>query len=435
MLTPYEKASHLWRRAGFGACARELEEMVERGIERTLDDLLDLDRDDPRVDETLAAIGGDAFDLNNNADDVRAWWLFRMVHSRHPLREKLTLFWHGHFATSAAKVERAGWMLEQNRMLRRLADAPFRELLDAVTKDPAMLVWLDGATNRKAKPNENYARELLELFSLGIGHYSESDIREAARAFTGWNLAEGAFRFDPKQHDDGEKELLGQRGKLDGKDVLDALATHPATGPFLARKLCRFFVNDAPSSAYVARVAEVYERSQGMLRPTIEAVFRDPEFFAEENVRAVVKSPAEFVASALRVLDVRVPLRVALPAMRRMGQVLLAPPTVKGWEGGPAWLTSAALFERANFAAAVASTRGLPGEPRFQPQAWMRGKGLDALEEVVDALAHDVVQGPLSPQTRNAVVEYLRPELGKDLDTKLRGAARLLLASPEFQLA
>lgn len=463
MLTPFDQAAHLWRRAGFGATARQVHETAERGLDAALDDFLDLDREEGDLERDLERLSADVFDLANNADDVRCWWLYRMVNARRPLREKLTLFWHGHFATSIAKVDRASWMLEQNRTLRRLAAAPFREILLAMSRDPAMLVWLDGNTNRKGRPNENYARELMELFGLGIGAYTEEDVREAARAFTGWGVAEGAFRFDPRQHDAGEKLVLGARGALDGGDVAALVAEHPASPEFLARKLCRFFVNDDPDPAYVRRVAEASRRSGGQVRAMVEAIFRDPDFFAEENVRAIVKGPAEYVVSCLRVLGVRVPVRNLLPPMRRMGQTLLAPPSVKGWDGGPAWLTSASLFERANFALTVASTRGLPEEPRFDPAEWAAGRALASPEDLADALAADVLQSPATAATRAAVVEYLRParkpEARKDeamtagmekatapaaapfafdpkaLDTKIRGAVRLLLASPEFQLA
>ncbi len=461
MLTPYEKAAHLWRRAGFGAPARVLHETVDRGIEKTLDELLDFDREDPDLERALEALSGSVFDLANNADDARAWWLYRMLHARNPLREKLTLFWHGHFATSVAKVDQPWVIHRQIATFRRHAGATFREMLGAVARDPAMLIWLDGRTNRKGKPNENFARELMELFALGIGHYGEKDVRDAARAFTGWTIKESDFFLDEKQHDVGEKEVLGVRGNLGGDDVLDLVAAHPAAAPFLATKLCRAFVSDEPAPEYVERVAEVFRRTGGDLRSVVAAVFRDREFFAEENVRAIVKSPTEFAVSAMRVAGVEVPLRnQVVPSLRKMGQTLLAPPSVKGWDAGERWLTGTALYERANFAGVVAVTRGLPEEPRFRPKEWARGKCFATPEEVVDALAAEFLQGPVSATTRAALVEYLTPEApratdakGKDgkplpppkappfvfdpakLDAALRAAVRLLLASPEFQLA
>jgi uncharacterized protein (DUF1800 family) len=465
MLTDFEKAAHLWRRAGFGATTREIMETAERGIDRAIDDFLDLDREDGEMEKDLSAFSADSLDLNNNADDIRVWWLYRMIHSGRPLREKLTLFWHGHFATSVNKVERPAAMLKQIRTLRAVADAPFSQILMEISKDPAMLIWLDGNANKKGKPNENYARELFELFSLGIGHYTETDVREAARAFTGWGLADQAFRFDRRQHDDGEKCVLGRKGKLDGTDVIDAVSKHDATAGFLATKLCRFFVNDNPSADYVERVAEAYRRSGGHLRAMVEAIFRDPEFFSEENARSIIKSPTDFVVSAIRTLGVRVPIRSIPPYMRRMGQSLLAPPSVKGWDGGAAWLTSTALFERNNFAMFVTATRGLPEEPRYQPADWVRGRLFDDLEDFMDQFAFDVLHQKPSGETRDALLQYLRPERapGKEaykstmapagateastraaggfryepraFDTKARGAARLLIASPEFQLA
>lgn len=463
MATQFEKAAHLWRRAGFGATGRQLQEAVDAGLDATIDRLLDFERDEPLLEEGLTAISADLFDLNNSIDDLRTWWLYRMVNTSNPLREKLTLFWHGHFATSQAKVDRSAFLFEQNQLFRRLAGAPFRDLLTAVSQDPAMLVYLDGNSNRKGRPNENFARELLELFGLGIGNYTENDVRDAARAFTGWGTADGAFRFDPKQHDAGEKRVLGRTGNLDGHDVLDAVAAHPATPAFLASKLCRFFVNDDPDPAMVERVAEAYRRTGGHVRAMVEAVFRDPSFFDEPNIRAIVKSPVEYEVSCLRVLSVKMPLRNMLGPMRRMGQSLFAPPSVKGWDGGSAWLTSGTLFERTNFAMAVSSTRGMPGEARFDPRAWMRGRDLNSVDEVVDALAFDVLQTKPSTATRAAIVGYLTPDppesksgskeagamameaaapMGgkspldpRTADVKLRGALRLLLSSPEFQLA
>ncbi|MFN0205275.1 MAG: DUF1800 domain-containing protein [Planctomycetota bacterium] len=465
MLNDFDKAAHLWRRAGFGATTRQIIESAENGLDRAIDDFLDLDRGDGELEKAIDTFAGDTLDLNNNIDDARVWWLYRMIHTRRPLREKLTLFWHGHFATSVNKVERAASMLRQNQTLRKFADAPFSQILLEISKDPAMLAWLDGNANKKGKPNENFARELLELFSLGIGNYIESDVRDAARAFTGWGTADYNFRIDAKQHDNGEKTVLGRKGKLDGADVISAISEHPAALQFLALKLCRFFVNDHPAPAYVDRVADAYRRSGGHVRAMIEAIFRDPEFFAEENVRSIIKSPADFVVSSIRTLGVRLPIRNLLPYMKRMGQSLFAPPSVKGWEGGAAWLTSSALFERNNFAMFLASTRGMPEEPRYDPAEWIQGRAFEDAGDFLNQFAFDILHIPPSAETRAALLQYLRPErdakagqgmmsMGQDkvneaslksaggfryepraFEIKARGAARLLLSSPEFQLA
>lgn len=463
MNTDFTKAAHLWRRAGFGATTAQIHETAERGIDRGIDEFLDFDREDPEMERSLAEFAADALDLNNNIEDVRTWWLYRFIHSRNPLREKLTLFWHGHFATSIAKVERPPLMLQQIRTLREVAVSPFREIIDAISHDPAMLIWLDSNNNRKGKPNENYARELFELFTLGIGNYNEKDVQESARSFTGWGVAEGAYRFDKNQHDSGEKVVFGGRGNWNGSDILDAIVAHPATAKFIAVKLCKFFVNDNPSAQYVERVAEAFRRSGGQMRAVVSAVFKDPEFFAEENRRAIVKSPAEFAISSVRALDVRIPIRNFMNPMRRMGQVLLGPPSVKGWDGGAAWLSSAAVFERINFALQVTGTRGMPEEPRYQPQKWAAGKTFNSVDELAGALAFDILHMDPTPATLASLVEYLGPEKpggkkaddkpmmeaaaqkapetahfkfdAKAMDARLRGAARLLLASPEFQLS
>lgn len=465
MKNNFENAAHLWRRAGFGATTQQIHETVDRGIDRVIDELLDFDREDSDLENALEIVSADTFDLNNNIEDVRAWWIYRLLHSKNPLREKLALFWHGHFATSAAKVDRASLMLQQIRTLRSLAAAPFRDILDAIAKDPAMLIWLDGNNNKKGKPNENFARELFELFSLGIGNYTEKDIQESARAFTGWGLADYNYRFDAKQHDSGEKSVFGARGNWDGGDILDAILVHPATPRFIATKLCRFFINDQPDAACIERVAEAFRRSRGHMHTTITAVFRDPAFFADENRRSIVKSPVDFVISSARVAGVRIPIRNYSAPMRRMGQSLLAPPSVKGWDGGAAWLSSAAVFERLNFALQIAGLRGAAGEPRFNPKTWLAGRSFETVGELVDAIAFDILHMQPSPATRAALVEYISPAKtekkagapmagamdatkaqeavaaakfkldGATLDTKVRGALRLLLSSPEFQLS
>src|SRR5262245_10782467 len=237
-------AAHLYRRAGFGASREELLEAERLGPDGTLDLLM---KGGPQADgylETLIDIGKVAAGHDDGGLHLRSWWLYCILHGGHPLREKLTLFWHNHFATSLVKVQNPALMFRQNCLLRAHALGKFEPFLQAVSKDPAMLLWLDSNSNIKGRPNENYARELMELFSLGVGHYTERDIREAARAFTGWHTDGEGFAFDPRSHDSGPKTVLGQTGAWDGCDVVRIVLEQPAAPRFLVRKLYHFFISE-----------------------------------------------------------------------------------------------------------------------------------------------------------------------------------------------
>src|SRR4051812_9770437 len=240
-------AAHLYRRAAFGASRAELLEAERLGPGGTLDLLMKGRPDADDLGETLADAGRVA--AGQGTEALRGWWLYCMLQGGHPLREKLTLFWHDHFATSDAKVRSAELMFRQNCLFRGHALGKFGPFLQAVSRDPAMLYWLDSNRNVKGAPNENYARELMELFSLGVGNYAERDVKEAARAFTGWRAEGGRFKFDARLHDGGTKTVLGRTGNLDGGDVVGAVLERPAAARFLVRKLYRFLVSEAEPSA------------------------------------------------------------------------------------------------------------------------------------------------------------------------------------------
>ncbi len=444
MLDEHElRIAHLHRRAGFGLSRAELAEATKRGFDACVDELLHPERVDDPLEARLKELEGELFDLTV-LEDAQAWWLYRMRHTRRPLLEKLTLFWHGHFATGASKVDRAAWMVAQNRMLRERAFGRFEDLVTAVARDPAMLIWLDNTQSTKAQPNENWARELLELFTLGIGNYAESDVPEIARAFTGWKQRDGSFFFDEKDHDGGRKTILGQSFDWNGDDVLRALAHHPATAKRLAHKLVAFFVTDRGHAELEERLARRYLESGGDLRAVMETLLRSSEFVSDDALRAKVKSPAEFVVGAMRELDAGVPLRSLTPLMTRMGQALFNPPAVDGWAGGLAWITTATLFERANFANTLATQRGIRGDGRFEPGAWV-GKS-DAGRAVVERFCDALLDGRASEVLRAELELYLQSK-DKDgkvvafkatpaaLDEKVRGVVRLIVASPEYQLA
>ena len=365
----YEGARHLLNRTGFGATDAEIAQFAPLGRDEAVDRLLSGIRheafvappafvDEPfqpyyklrmlSAEERMAA----QRELVQKAFDLRAWWLREMIATPSPLTERMTLFWHNHFATSQQKVRSTQLMYRQNALLRREALGNFATLLHEIAKDPAMLVYLDNAGSRKQAPNENFAREVMELFTLGEGHYTEHDIKEAARAFTGWSLDRdtGDFTYRRVWHDYGEKTVLGRTGRLDGDDVLDALLARPETARFIAAKLWREFVSPTPDANEVSRWADTFREGRYEVKPLMRAVLTSDAFWAPANRGALVKSPVELVVGTLRTFEIKpFDLRPAVFACAALGQNPFAPPNVKGWPGGDAWIDSATLLGRRQF--------------------------------------------------------------------------------------
>jgi uncharacterized protein (DUF1800 family) len=362
-----EDARHLLNRTGFDAQMREIDafaalsrrEAVERLLgevrteARTPRPAWDKEWTDPRRIRQMGEAERQAFvrvQIERGLE-LKAWWLREMLGTDAPLTERMTLFWHNHFTSGLQKVRSPMLMLRQNVLLRRHALGSFGELLQAVSKDPAMLVYLDSATNAREEPNENFAREVMELFTLGEGNYSKQDIKQAARAFTGWSidLDTGEFRFRYLRHDYGKKTVLG-RSVDSGEEVLDILLAQPATAEFIARKLWREFVSSEPRPDELKRVASVLRESRYDLRAAMHALLLTPSFWAPENRGALIKSPVELVVGTLRQFGIAVndPLPFAL-LLAGLGQNLFAPPNVKGWPGGEAWINSSTLLARKQF--------------------------------------------------------------------------------------
>jgi uncharacterized protein (DUF1800 family) len=363
-----EEARHLLNRTGFDAHLREVDEFARLSrrdaVERLLADVRTEARTpppawakewtDPRRIRRMGEEERRAFvrvQIIEHALELKGWWLTEMLTTTSPLTERLTLFWHNHFTSSLQKVRSPPLMLRQNQLLRRHALGNFGALLHAAAKDPAMIVYLDSATNRRGQPNENFARELMELFTLGEGKYGEKDIKEAARAFTGWSidLDTGDYLFRPRLHDDGTKVVLG-RMVGGGSDVLDVLLAHPASAEFVAAKLWREFVSPQPQPEELQRIAALW-RSEGYdIRTVMRALLLSPSFWAPENRAALIKSPTELVVGTLRQFHVGVgdPLPFVV-LLRYLGQDLLSPPNVKGWPGGEAWINSSTLLARKQF--------------------------------------------------------------------------------------
>ncbi|MFN8524147.1 MAG: DUF1800 domain-containing protein [Chloroflexota bacterium] len=438
----------LLRRAGFGSTPEELDRYAKQGLDATIDELLHPERASESFDELLGTLNGHLLDLQF-LEDVQTWWLYRMVRTKRPLLEKLTLFWHGHFAVGNAKVQNPLFMHQHLDLLRTHGLGSYRDMLYAVSKDPAMLVWLDNATNRKVAPNENYGRELLELYTLGIGPYSEADVQAAARAFTGWNLRGTEFVFDRNQHDFGSKTFMGKTGALDGGDIIDAVVGREETARRICGKLFSYFAYPRPEAAVLQPLVTVYLKQDQRIGPVLEALFRSDAFYSEESRYGHVKSPVEYTVGAIRSLGAQVRERALVAALRSMGQDILNPPNVAGWRGGAGWVNPSTLLERFNFAARLATSRGEPNDGGQVKVSELLGVPAGDLngERVADRLVELLGGLELAPEARQALVSYVQAPLvfpqyvtaapnpqqvQMAREARLRGALHLALVSPDY---
>ena len=362
----YEGARHLLNRAGFGATDAEVRQYARLERNEAVERLLAGARREPSIQppafvdapfepyyrlRRMSAEERKAAQrrLVEQGFEMRAWWMREMIATPSPLTERMTLFWHGHFATSQQKVRASQLMYRQNALLRREALGNFATLLHAVAKDPAMLVYLDNAANRKQAPNENFAREVMELFTLGEGRYGEQDVKEAARAFTGWSLDRetGEFTFRRMWHDYGDKTVLGKTGPFDGDQVIDVLLARPEAAEFIAAKLWREFVSREPDRREVARWAGVFRDARYEVKPLLRAILTSQAFWSAENRGVLIKSPVDLIVGTLRTFDIHpMDLRPAVFAAAALGQNPFSPPNVKGWPGGEAWINSTTLLGR-----------------------------------------------------------------------------------------
>lgn len=432
---------HLLRRAGFGATPEELKHYKDLGFDGAVDELINPEKvKNDKLDELLAKQDFDFTDMG----DTRRWWIYRMAYTRRPLEEKLTLFWHGHFATSNAKTNNPFLMYQQNELFRQHGMGDFQDTLLQVSKDPAMIIWLDNQQNRKNKPNENYAREIMELFTMGIGNYSETDIKEAARAFTGW-AAPSTYYFNKKQHDFGEKTFLGEKGNFNGDDICKILANKPATAKHISKKLIAYFVYDEPDQEVVERIADVYLTNNRDIRKVMHAVLSDKAFKSDKSYHGKIKSPAELVVGTVKSLQVQ-KLDGDLPSlMARMGQNLFEPPNVKGWDGGLAWIATDTMMERFNYAARISTQKFDTVDGYINPTKLAEKYNVNSAADMVDNLLAALVDGDVPRNTRKKLLSYVATDLtgkqletapnGKTLDVKMRGLIHLIMTLPSYQLA
>ncbi len=439
-------AAHLLRRTGFGATRAEVDAAVAKGLEATVEDLFDDGAaQESEFQETFKRISGNFADFAD-IGQLQAWWCYRMMKSATPLREKLTLFWHGHFSTSVQKVEESYLMHVQNETLRTHAWGNFRDLVIAISQDPAMLVYLDGESNTKEHPNENFAREVMELFTVGIGNYTERDVLEAARAFTGrQRVSQAIFQFNGELHDNGRKEFLGRRGRFKAEDIIDILMQQPATTWFIARKLLVFFACPEPPDAVVAEAADLFTRARLNVEWFLRDLFQSKFFYSAACRRTRISSPAEFVIGTCRSLGIRMAAGELNQNMAGMGLELFNPPNVKGWDGETKWINSTALAARAAFAERLTQ---LYSDTAFGPRLDMTQivpADLDDPAKAVDALVDQLLDGSLPADARREIATLLvsndqgpqmmdqyRTDLGFR-DQQLRAALGLILSLPEYQ--
>jgi uncharacterized protein (DUF1800 family) len=482
MARGHRPLEHLLRRAGFGASIDDLTQFQDLSIPVVTDLLLNPDDDDD-VDAHIGDQGfvsvtvRGRFSPNTNIEDARQRWLFRMVHSPNPLVEKMALFWHNHFATAYSKVAGFAGALQGTRMMagkpgevdgppgqlelfRQYALGNFRDMLVKVAQDPAMLVWLDGRTNTRQRPQENFAREIMELFTFGLGNYTEQDVYAAARVFTGWNLqtvgslgtTSGYYEFlyRANQHDPTEKTFTfpiyrngsrtiparaGEDGLQDGVDFITALATHPNTGRRLASKLWTFFISETrpPDPVFVETAAQIYRQNNAEMRPVIRYLLRSQWFTDPANYFARYSWPVEYVIRSVKEMgwvgysidNLRVPLT-------NMGQTLFEPPDVAGWALGDAWFSSGAMLARMNFAASLALNQ------KFNLGRQTARYG-ESPEQFLDYFLDRMSPADFDSQPRGELLNYLNSGgqwTGSDTqrNTKAAGLAKLIAGSAEYQL-
>ena len=457
--------SHLMRRAGFGATRDEVERLAEQGYEETVEQLINPTA--PPVDECLLYRYHPTTEVPGGAADPgQANWLYQMVQTKRPLEEKIALFWHQVFATGNSKVDNCNHLLEQIQIFRDRGMGNYRTLLVELAKNPAMIYWLDNNENHRHAPNENWGRELLELFSLGVGNYTEKDVFECSRAFTGWTIGAkmprypyGRFRwpfeFRPEDHDFTEKTFLGHTGNFNGEDIIDIVVQQPACGKFIARHLYNFFVADEPQvpawnieeprdPEAVETLRETFVSSGLEIKPVLRTMFNS-DFF-KESMHQKVKSPVEVVVGTLGLTGDLPGPDPRLEALGKepgyMGQAILDPPSVEGWHTGKEWINSGSLVKRVNFVADRVSDTELPGVKSIVKRvAESNGSAMTA-EALVDQCLDLMGPVEMGEHTRRELLSHAESEgpISWDTDEDYARSSRrvgdmlaLIAATREYQ--
>ena len=450
-LTDLELMAHLFRRAGFSATRDELEAALARGYEATVDDLLHPERQ-PELDYDVIYRFWPDMLQGNRIEVNQAHWLYRMVNTKKPLEEKMTLFWHMLFATAFSKSNNARMSQRQLEMLRRNCLGDFKTMLLDLSRDPAMIFWLDNQENTNDVHNENYGRELLELFSMGIGNYTEDDVKNCARAFTGWGFSHmllngpygrivWKFQFHPELHDFGEKTFLGETGNFDGGDIIDIIVRQEATAQFIAKRLYLHFVADKVDQEAVDELAKVFLDTKGNIREVVKALLLSDAFRSEKAYYAMVKSPADHVAGVERLVgDQKYPeftIQKIADEFTYMGEELMNPPSVEGWHTGKEWIDTGILVERINFAAEQVANPSKPGVRAIINR--LKAAGELSPEALVDKTLDLVGPLPVQPVTRTTLINHVSKDGPLNFsdpdaaDQRVTELLQLIVATREFQ--
>ena len=461
------RIAHLLRRGGFGGTRAEIDRAVAQGYEATVEELLHPElQPDLEIEDLIRRYHTDQNSLML-LESSQGYWLYRIINSRRPLEEKMALFWHGLFATAYGKLNHAKAVVNQTHTFRRSGLGKFADILLDLSRDPAMIFWLDNKDNHKDAPNENYGRELLELFSMGIGNYTEDDVKAAARSFTGWTIEnteymsirasrdsfwpygriDWQFRYRDDDHDDSEKTFLGHTGDFNGQDIIDIIVRQPATAIYIASKLYNFFVSDRPDEDAIGILTDEFIRTEGDIRSVMRCLFMS-DFFADETVRlARVKSPAELVGGTARIAGShRTPewtiCNLAMD-VNFMGQEILNPPTVEGWHTGMEWIDTGNLVERINAAGAEMSDIKRPGVRAIVEHVKSAGSKQSPrqlADSCLDAMGmFEVSEGTFDSLVAMAApwgeVEFDRGDTAACAEEHVAEMIQLIVASREYQLA
>ena len=394
--------------------------------------------------------------------EAQGWWFRRMLASDAPLREKMTLFWHDHFATSIQKVKQPVLLVRQNDLFRRSAFGSFKELTQAMLMDPAMMLYLDTQSSKKGMPNENFAREVMELFTLGEGSYTEQDVRESARAFTGYQLnrMNGKVIHDKRQWYPADKTVFGEVGAFTGRDIIELIFEKKDPARFMSKKLWEFFVYEKPSEAALGALSASLRKADFHVAPLLREIFLSKEFYAEASIRSQIKSPVHYLVALLKQLEISSPPPgFPLTAQQQLGQVLFMPPNVAGWDWGQAWINTNTLLTRYNLAGFLTKgtgaseqsmsnekvkTPGMAPGPKRMVRGW-KGPDYEKIaprslrensEDLVDSLLFRFFQCPLPAKARSSFIEYANAKKGVILtNNETAELCHLILSTPYYQLA
>jgi uncharacterized protein (DUF1800 family) len=427
-----ERAAHLFRRAAFGGTRDEIRQSVADGLETSVDKLLNYGSQPNDLLDSRIQAQNFYLKSDGKLSDLARWWLIRLIFTARPLEERMTLFWHNHFATAYTKVLHIGWLKNENDTIRAHALGRFTNLMLAVAQDCAMMYFLDTWLNTKTNPNENFGRELLELFTLGVGHYTEADVQAAMRAFSGWAIdgTNSVFLFHDQDHDFSVKTFLGRTGPWNGDDVIRIACSQFAHGQRIASRLFSYFAYENPEQEIVDRLARLYLDNDTDLVTLVRAVLTSDEMYSSKALWSKVKSPIEHAVIASRQMMLSDDVRNTFDYLNQGGQTPFDPPDVSGWGGGLTWINPSAMLNRMNFADAASR--------QFDPTAFTSGETIRSAQDLVDLYLRRF--GPLSvpPETKSALLQYVSSDgtlpSGSRSITKQRGLARMILSLPEWQM-